>query len=171
MNLPDGPNTEAIDAVHKRYLEALGRVAFSWNCLHEVLGQLFATMVGSDRAVALAIWHSTRSDLAQRDMLRETITVAPQAKLAQQARAREDLKSFLDKIDRLAEHRNDAIHAPVAPGTENGIPMIFPTFYSGNRRARNLKDKDVLTEFAWYEQSANILRAFAGNVNAFFGTY
>jgi hypothetical protein len=44
--------------------------AHSWNHLQDALGQLFGLVAGMNHWVALAIWYSSRSDRAEREMLR-----------------------------------------------------------------------------------------------------
>src|SRR6202035_2579226 len=49
----------------------LGWLLYEWNRLHESLAEIFAAVLcpNESAVVALAVWHSARSDLAQREML------------------------------------------------------------------------------------------------------
>jgi len=153
------PLDEKIRELESEYTQALGRVAQSWNYLHEMLGQLFATIVGADRFVAEAIWYSVRSDLAQREMLRAAIVASNQRQPFRFPTAKDDLTEMIDKVNFLSVSRNDAIHAPISIALGPNIEII-PAYFRGNPRAMSLLGKDILKEFAWYEARADVLSRY-----------
>ena len=63
------PTEEEVTAAFERYTTAVGKVAHSWNYLHEKLGQLFVVVLGAERALAMSAWYSIDSDRLQRKIL------------------------------------------------------------------------------------------------------
>src|ERR1700722_8966787 len=100
-----GETREAIEA----YCVAVGLLVYEWNDLHEKLAGLFALARGGDRAETLAEWYAIRSDTRQREKLRCAIT---SGRWKKSPRTLDDLKWLLDRADKLASDRNNAIHAP-----------------------------------------------------------
>jgi hypothetical protein len=79
-------------------------------------------------------------------------------------RAPADLKWLLDRVDEVAEHRNNAVHAPCTlyvGGGEDGGSEMGAAFFNGNSRARKLMGKRLLVEFDWCERYAENLSVFA----------
>src|SRR5229473_1893775 len=69
------PEDDEIKRIFEAYALAVGKVAHSWNYLHEALGQLFAAVLSApNRGLALAVWYSTDSDRTQRNMLRAAVS-------------------------------------------------------------------------------------------------
>src|ERR1700730_14728696 len=65
------PTETEQEAAFRPYAEELGRLVYAWNRLHVHCAELFHVATGiKSRDVALAIWHTTFSDLSQRKMLR-----------------------------------------------------------------------------------------------------
>jgi hypothetical protein len=80
MAILSPPLPDRIEKVFAPYAREVGNLVASWNQLHERLGELFSVIVRKDQpGIALAIWYSTRSDLAQRQMLRASAMLRPQA--------------------------------------------------------------------------------------------
>lgn len=163
------PSAEEINAITKAlqsYFIALGRVAHSWNHLHEELGKVFCAVAGLDLSVGMAIWHKLRSDFSQREILQGAIT----AKVSDtdwdlaHPGALNGVTFLLTETQSLSDKRNDAIHAPchVLPGATEF--EITPISYFGNPRARKLIGKDILSEFDWYERWANAIKSHATEV-------
>ena len=72
------PADDEVNIAFSDYSCALGRVVYSWNRLHERLGELFAAVVSPGaRAIPVAVWHSQSNDRAQRNMLLEAVKAAP----------------------------------------------------------------------------------------------
>jgi len=68
-------------------------------------------------------------------------------------RAPDDLKWLLDRADKLASDRNNAIHAPCSlylrGDGSSEVMAAVRSANAGNRRAKNLEGKDLLIEFRW----------------------
>jgi hypothetical protein len=130
--------------------------AYEWNRLQEALGELFADAIHNNRQ-GFAIWYSTPNDRAQREMLRAAVDMGfPITDTVNPPRERVILW-LLGEIEKVADRRDDAIHAPlVFVNTSDGIDLS-PMYWLGNPRARKLRDKDLLTEFKWYRSSAAAL--------------
>lgn len=157
------PTPDRVEKVFEPYAREVGKLVASWNQLQERLGELFSTVVRKDHpAIALAIWHASQSDRAQRQMLRAaTETAAAAGLLAHRAKAVDDIKWLLDRSNELADQRNDAIHAPVALFTDQDGTKLMAEYFFGNPRASKLKDKVLSDEFSWYEKKATVLAGFA----------
>ena len=57
-------------------------------------------------------WYAIRSDTRQREKLRRAIIETTSDRWKKSPRAPGDLKWLLDRVDKLASDRNNAIHAP-----------------------------------------------------------
>jgi hypothetical protein len=81
-------------------------------------------------------------------------------------RVPDDLKWLLDRADKLASDRNNAIHAPCSlylrGDGSSEVMAAVRSANAGNRRAKNLEGKDLLTEFYWCAAYAVRLGQFAG---------
>jgi hypothetical protein len=111
--------------------------------------------------VPRAIWHSTQSDRAQREMLRAALDAAAVEHLFGRNQAIEDIKWLLNEADKLAERRNNALHAPYVIIADHHGTRFAPMDFSGNPRAAKLVKKDLLIEFAWYADCARVLSDYA----------
>jgi hypothetical protein len=153
---------EAIEA----YCVAVGLVVYEWNDLHEKLAQLFALFCEGDRREALPDWYAVRSDAKQREMLRCAMTETTSDRWKKSPRAPNDLKWLLDRADKLAIDRNNAIHAPcslyLGGDGSSEVMAAVRSANAGNPRAKNLEGKDLLIEFHWCAAYAVRLGQFAG---------
>jgi hypothetical protein len=166
--LPDDADIDAATAAFEAYFTALGKVAHEWNHMQEELGKVFCIVSGLDNSMGMALWHALKSDRSQRDLLDAAIrTAASDEAWAEKFPAAEQGVVWLVKqVNILAERRNDAIHAPcsIVPG-EADLEIFAVSFFS-NPRAKNLRGKDILQEFAWYEQCAETLKRHARELQA-----
>jgi hypothetical protein len=164
--LPSADELNAIEATLQPYFLALGKVAHSWNHLHEELGKIFCAVTQLDLSVGMAAWHGLRSDRGQRQMLEAAIKGAAESEdwVEEHPGALEGVIWLINRVNCLSGDRNNAIHAPchALPGLEDF--EIKPITFFGNRLARKLQGKDILQEFSWYEQTADILRRHATDV-------
>jgi hypothetical protein len=156
-----GETREAIEA----YCVAVGLVVYEWNDLHEKLAQLFALIREGDRREALAEWYAIQSDTKQREKLRCAIIETTSGRWKKSSRAPDDLKWLLDRVDKLASDRNNAIRAPCSlylrgDGSSEMMAAVRAA-NAGNRRAKNLEGEDLLTEFHWCAAYAVRLCQFA----------
>lgn len=165
------------------YTKAIGQLALAWNDLHESLAALFATiMLGrpptEGEAVDFAplfVWYSSKSDRAQREMLRGAIRYhqpsgglkPPTVWASLRPILYEEVKWLLDRSDALEEDRNNAIHSPLftTDGTAlqgTGRQRVMPAFWQFHPRAMKLnKKEDLLIEFRLYRDIALSLADYA----------
>ena len=145
------------------YFLPLGKVAHSWKHLHEELGKVFCAVTGLELSIGMSVWHALKSDRSQRDILEQAVHSSSQNEewTEQNPEALEGMKWLLNKIRDLANKRNDAIHAPCITVDGEKDFEIAPVTFFGNRLARNLRGKDILKEFEWYEKTAIALMQYA----------
>jgi len=153
------------------YSLALGRVVHSWNRLHERLAELFAA-IGGEREIPVAVWYSSMNDRAQRNMLSAAIeatqSVPDLSKRLYKPRyrdglrwdyrfpgAKDDLRWILNEINSLAQHRDNAVHAPVHLIEVGDHMQMAATTYTQHNRAKNLIGKELLIEFDYYERRSD----------------
>jgi hypothetical protein len=160
------PTDEEMDAALERYAAAVGKVAAAWNYLHEKLGQLFVTLLEApDRNVSAAVWHSSYNDRAQRDMLRAVLNTMQGNSWLRFPSLKPDILWLLDCTNALSAGRDDVVHAPVSLSIEDKkAEMIAAAYAGGHRRVKNLKGKNLLTQFDWIEWRAITLARFAHKV-------
>ena len=153
---------EAIEA----YCVAVGLVVYEWNDLHDKLARLFALVREGDRQETLTEWYAIRSDTRQREKLRCAMTETTSDRWKRSPRVPDDLKWLLDRADKLASDRNNAIHAPCSlylrGDGSSEVMAAVRSANAGNRRAKNLEGKDLLIEFHWCAAYAVRLGQFAG---------
>jgi hypothetical protein len=159
------PSKEELDAMEETlqpYFVALGKVAHEWNHLHEELGKVFCAVIGLDLSIGLAAWHSLNSDRSKRKMLRDTIRATSSNEDWQNKHpgAYDGVIYLISETDKLAERRNDAIHAPCTAMPWRDFEVTPLTFF-GNKRAKSLRGKQILREFSLYEKTAAALKRHA----------
>jgi hypothetical protein len=166
VRLPSQEEIEAANKALQPYFLALGKVAHSWNHLHEELGKVYCAVTGLELSIGMAVWHSLKSDRSQRDILEGAITAAAEAEEWQEGHpgALDGVTHLVNETNKLANDRNNAIHAP-CDALPNGIDFeIMPITFFRNEKAAKLRGKDILKEFTWYERRANTLRKHARDV-------
>ena len=138
-----GETREAIEA----YCVAVGLVVYEWNDLHEKLARLFALVREGDRQETLREWYAIRSDTGQREKLRCAITETTSDRWKRSPRAPDDLKWLLDRVDKLASERNNAIHAPCSlylrGDGSSEVMAAVRSANAGSRRAKDLEGEDL----------------------------
>jgi hypothetical protein len=156
------PGWEELDKRFEPYAIQLGWLAYSWNSLHDRLGQLFWILTGLQNGkIPLAIWNAVKNDRTQREIVRATAKEA----LTGTPSAYDAIKWILDRADVFEEHRNNALHSPLTFMIDADGPQLSSKWLSGNPRAMKLKDKDLLNEFAWYGRSANKLAVYVQRIS------
>jgi hypothetical protein len=148
-----------------RYIQELGELIYAWNNMQELLAELFWVITGIPNGrIPLGVWHSTKSDRAQRDMLKAAALAAFAGESHEHQRIRCEICWLLERVNSLADRRNDVVHAPlwfvrdvVNPDQTKMIPHTF----FGNPRAQKLVGKDLLEEFRWYRRMAEVLGSHA----------
>ena len=147
---------DRIDEESDKLALHLGRIAFAWNLLHDRLGKLFTVLATphNERA-GWAIWHSLKSDLAQRDMLRALIAEL----LGETDPLRAQITEALNAINGLQADRNNALHAPYWIVSQDGESKLAPYDVNGNRLATPLSGRNLETELGSYRE--NILKMWS----------
>jgi hypothetical protein len=151
------------DRSFRAYAIAIGELALSWNGLHDSLGRLFSVVIEDKKRSASAIWHSIKSDRAQREVL---LAAAERVYSNRQEypHALDDIKWILSEATKIEDFRNDALHSPVILlGTKRKSRPV-PSYYFGHVRATRLKDKDFIREFRKFRNDATKLRDFAAHL-------
>jgi hypothetical protein len=145
------------------YAEEIGQVTLAWSHLQENLCLLFWLAIGQG-PVPYAIWDRLSNDRTQRDILKTAVEAGAFVRIG--ARLTDDVLWLLKETERLAEHRNVAIHAPLITLTDvaTGITRVEAETFFGNRRAKSLKGKDIMRELAWCAECADALSRFAANL-------
>jgi hypothetical protein len=160
------PLTErSLRAVFKPYGVEIGYLAFAWNHLHETLSHVFRGVIKSEGSeISTAIWYSTDSDFAQRNMLRAAVSASNLSTLQ-----RDEILWILNKIDIPLRHsRNNAMHAPLmfARGVvEDAISdWMEASVWSASPRAKALRGKELIAEFRSSAELADTLRKYAAQI-------
>jgi hypothetical protein len=158
--------------VFRPFANELGWILFEWNSLHEGLCQIFADLVTpANREIAYAIWHSTPSDRAQRDMLSSSLKAFKPTDLRTRKLC-EGTSSVLGKMQALAGRRNDAIHAPlmfVSLDGKDGLKLeIEALSLSRNPRGKDFPayQDELQEEFMWYRDHLERLSRYATALHA-----
>lgn len=150
---------------YKPYVMAIGQIALAWNDLHEQIGDIFLKVTIEympEEDFFVAGWQSLSTDRAKRAFLRSGMgTLHPKHE-----RWVKEVIWLLGQADRLEEDRNNAIHAPLiwfpAEAEEHGLKGgVQPHRISMNKRALNLSNKDLLTEFRWIRDAIIVIRDYA----------
>jgi hypothetical protein len=155
-------------AEYRPYALAIGQVALVWNELHEVLCGFYVSLVSTiEEEKIAAAWQSLPSDRTKRGMLRAVIAKLGHKEERRNPRAREDLKWLFGQLDRLEDDRNNAIHAPLRTfrnwvwitiiGRSEGVQ---PDDTQENKRATNLRNKELLAEFRNARDEITIFRDY-----------
>ena len=161
--LPKTSTKAQFERLYRPYWTAIGKVTHARNHFHENLSRLFVALVTPNNfMIGLAVWNSSRADAAQREMLRSIYGMMHPKILSTEAKA--DIKWLLGESEKLSEARNDAIHAPLVASTSIYGSEIVPMEWAGNRRAKNLVNKDILDEFEWCRKYTEILSAYASQM-------
>jgi len=151
------------------YVAAVGRLNYAWNNLHETLSKLFVAIASPTLPnIILSVWHSTRSDRGQRDMLLAALVASPEDRWSPRLPGpRNALIWLVQRVDELAESRNDAVHTPCSVyASQDGEAEVAAAFFSANPRARKLTGKKLIDEFLWCEEYCEVLDIFASEALA-----
>jgi len=144
----------------KPYASEIGQLSLAWNSLHENLAHLFWFAIGPERGrLSFAIWNKLSNDRLQRDILKTVI----EARAFHSEHLTKEILWLLKQVDSLSEQRNVGIHAPLTTLTdlETGITRVAPLDFFGNKRAKSLKEKEILKELTQACEMADTLSRFA----------
>jgi len=158
------PSQKQLEQQFQPYAVELGKLVFAWNQLHEKLAGLFWAITGfKNGAMASAIWYSTDNERTQRKMLRQLAEVV----FSGDNKKKDGILWLVKQVDdALAGHRNDAIHAPLNFMTGPFGTVLEPSWYSGSPRAKSLAGKDLMSEFKWYRERADLFATYAAKIHA-----
>lgn len=130
-------------------------------------------MTRSERSRHIAIWQSSKSDRAKRDMMAAGLETMPYEPPGWTEDLRLYIPWILKQIDRVEERRNNAVHAPlhlVADITGRSEPLdrvtliriseVLPHTWGRNARAKRLEAKELLKEYRACRDDAVDLRDF-----------
>ena len=158
------PTREEMDEAIDAYARAVGRVSGAWNYLHRTLGGLFAVVIGGEAELVIAAWRSVENDRTQREMLCAAIKAASPKRWEQTPKAPDDLLWVLKRADKLADVRNDAIHAQVSLHLvpELAMDVLLPPRGKREKKLvdRAAKGKKLLEELVKCEQDTDALTVF-----------
>lgn len=158
---PPTPPRDATEEAFVAYVTSVGRVAYAWNMMLERFAALFRVILGAPQNLVDAVWHATTSVRVQLDMLKAAIVASPDDRwLPRLPSAKADLLWLADQANKLADARNNAVHAPVHL-QETGSEIAMAAIGSKHRRSKNLKNKDLIVEFDWCANWAHRLGLMA----------
>jgi hypothetical protein len=146
----------------------LGRLVFAWNELHENLGRLYEEVLQPKHyGAALASWRAIENDRAQRLLLEYAVAAITWEKTEKRPSTKEDIDWLLEKINKITEDQNNAIHSPYAVYTsEDNKTEIRPLDFFGNPRAQKLagKNNTLANEINFYFRRVQALSAYASRL-------
>lgn len=155
------------------YMFQLGCAVDGWNTLHEALAMLFHVILYPQASVKssipYAIWYSTQSDRTQREMLRAAALARFTDKETKFPHARDDIVWLLNEANTLSDKRNNAVHSPltISRRWEYSKPVetkVVAQDFFGHPRASRLRNKDILDEYQWATECADVLGLFASKL-------
>jgi hypothetical protein len=147
-------------AVDERRLHLeLGKLVRRWAWLHEQLAGTFQLASGAEKSVAEAIWHSSKSDAAQRDMLTAALkaSIEELKKLPADAHNKFQQDVFAEYVwisDQIGKHshtRNDLIHSPILlyfSSDDGQFEAVVTDVYS-NPRAKKMAGRELFQLARW----------------------
>jgi hypothetical protein len=135
----------------------IGFLLREWNWLHEKLGDLFCTIIADTHPkVSRAIWYSVPNDRNQRGMLKAAASIA----FSHDTPIFQEIDWLLEQTRLTGTQRDDAAHSPYS--VVIGEPMeVIAYHFHGHPRAKNLKSKELLSEFKRYREKTVILSRYA----------
>jgi hypothetical protein len=148
------------NAVDERRLHSeLGKLVRRWAWLHEQLAGTFQLASGAETSVANAIWHSSKSDAAQRDMLTAALRASIEELKKQPADTHNQFQQAVfaeyvwisDQIGKQSHTRNDLIHSPILlyfSSADGQFEAVVTDVYS-NPRAKKMAGKELFQLTRW----------------------
>jgi hypothetical protein len=164
-------------AVDERRLNSdLGKLVRRWSWLHEQLAGVFQLASGTEKSIAYAIWHSSKSDAAQRDMLKAALNASIEElkKLPADDHTKFQQAVFgeyiwiTDEIGRKSYTRNDLIHSPISLYFAAGavqFEAVVTDAYS-NPRAKTMKGKELFQLTRWMFSFCDDMGRYLASVNS-----
>jgi hypothetical protein len=143
----------------RRFQFELGRLVQTWAVLSESLAGIFQQATECQVHISNSVWHSVRSDLAQREMLLAALKASCDLLRGwpDDEKKKNKLLVFgeyiwaVQEITTFSHRRNDLVHSPIVflrTGTETEYETKVESFH-GNPRAQKLKDKELYQYCRW----------------------
>jgi hypothetical protein len=158
---------EGVKKGTEAYLIELGLLVLAWNDMHEKLAELYCVVTGSsDQKAPLKKWHNLRNNSAQRSFLRKSLATDLQKRADDKGtdglewlkRIKKNVAWLVDEVDKLADDRNNFIHAPfMFSVADDGTLTMEPLSLLGNLRAAALSGKNLLDELRRHRDNMAIL--------------
>jgi hypothetical protein len=147
-----------------RHAQALGLVSIAWTQAHEALASIFGMLLTPEMPTkAWAAWHAVGNDRSQRAMLKALMAVM----FAADDKRKVELDWVLDRLNSYEDKRNNALHSPYTIEQHPDGRLVFiPNHYGGNKRAKNLHGKELLTELKSYTDHLAKLSAYLGLIQS-----
>jgi hypothetical protein len=121
---------------------AIGELVIAHNKCHSQLAMIFAWLVNPIMKLGLALWHTQRTDKAQRVLL----AAAAEAKLKRTSAQFKALKWAMKKANALSEFRNDVVHADIGFDVRGRPYGVFVNWFTVHpNRAERLMQEVRLT--------------------------
>ena len=139
------------------YAIAIGQAALAWNDLIESLGDVFCAINSAPTVVSMAIWASIGNDRTQIKMLK---AAAEAVAIVKTFNLYGEVEWITKESFALADARDTIVHSPLISLTntkDENISRVEPAISRGHRRARQLLNKDLLSEFKWCRDTARRL--------------
>jgi hypothetical protein len=143
----------------RRLFFELGKLIHAWSLLHEWLAGIFQQATECPPHVSNAMWHSLKSDLAQRELLLAALRSSSDLlqswtddeKKQQKLLVFSEYIWIVQEITKFSHRRNDLIHSPIMfyLASEATEYEAIVSDIHGNPRARVLKDKELYQLCRW----------------------
>ena len=129
------------EAATKEFADQVGAVIWAWNYCHAAFCDLFGVLVNRQNLmIGYAIWHTSQSDTAQRELL---FSVA-KFTLAKRPRLLARVEWAKRSADSLSTIRNDAAHTATMFSGRLSAPSLVPSiFATAPKRLRRLEHRDL----------------------------
>jgi hypothetical protein len=153
----------------RRLDQEIGSLVRSWSLLHEKLCDLFKYVTKMEFWIANPIWHSIKSDLAQREMLASASRAAMRRleKYRKDHQERYKIKVYEEiifAINQINEHshkRNDIIHSPITFlcdfGKDEHEAVISDQ--TQDPRSKKLRNVELYQYISWCNYFADTMSA------------
>jgi hypothetical protein len=163
-------NRRRLAADRTRLQNLLGKLVLEWGRLHEELAGIFQVVTKCEFWLAQPMWHTIKSDLAQRELLlaalRATVNrfevLRPDLPDRYKIKVYEEMIWAITRINEFSHKRNDLIHAPIVfhMGADSDDFKARISDWTGDPRARKLSDQDLYQYCEWCVAFAKIIGSY-----------
>lgn len=155
----------------------LGRLVREWALLHEELAsKLFLPITRCEINVGLAIWHSIRSDLSQREMLMAAASTSAAVRdLVPWSREEVDntsafaeVKKFIGEINGFAHRRNNLVHGPIIMiNNRDGAYEMTPRTWNNSPKSFSMLGRDLIQYCRYSHAFCRDAKIFTHHLNQY----